>query len=82
MEVGDPVADPDFELRRGAGSILLAQPACLHSVISSYSFFTQNTGKARAPRAPPLNPPLGPQVGEVPRLGGVTNLSIQSLFFS
>ena len=24
----------------------------------------------------------GPQVGEVPRLGGVTNLSIQSLFFS
>ena len=23
----------------------------------------------------------GPQVGEVPRLGGVTNLSIQSLFF-
>ena len=24
----------------------------------------------------------GPQVGEVPRLGGVTSLSIQSLFFS
>ena len=24
----------------------------------------------------------GPQVGEVPRLGGVTNLSIQSLFFA
>ena len=24
----------------------------------------------------------GPQVDEVPRLGGVTNLSIQSLFFS
>ena len=24
----------------------------------------------------------GPQVGEVPHLGGVTNLSIQSLFFS
>ena len=24
----------------------------------------------------------GPQVGEVPRLGGITNLSIQSLFFS
>ena len=24
----------------------------------------------------------GPQVGEVPRLGGVTNLSIQSFFFS
>ena len=24
----------------------------------------------------------GPQVGEVPRLGGVTNLSIQSLFIS
>ena len=35
------VADPDFELRRGSGFNLLAQPAFLPSVISS--FFTQNT---------------------------------------
>ena len=34
------VVDPDFGLRRGPGSILLAQPASLTSVISS--FFTQN----------------------------------------
>ena len=32
----------DFELRRGPGSILLAQPALLSSVISS--FLTQNKG--------------------------------------
>ena len=48
-----PVADPDFQLRRGPGSILLAQPAFLPSVI----FFSQNKGEARAPRAPPLVPP-------------------------
>ena len=36
------VADPDFKLRRGPGSILLAQPAFPPSVISSY--FTQNKG--------------------------------------
>ena len=35
-----PVADPDFELRRGPESILLPQAAFLPSVISS--FFTQN----------------------------------------
>ena len=29
------MANPDFELRRGPGSILLAQPAFLPSVISS-----------------------------------------------
>ena len=40
-----PVADPDFEVRRGPGSILLAQPAFLPSVISS--FFTQNKGRFR-----------------------------------
>ena len=51
------MADPDFELRRGSGSILLAQPAFLPSVISS--FFTQNKGgSGRAPQAPPLDPPL------------------------
>ena len=49
-------ADPDFELRRGAGSILLTQPAFLPSVVS-YFFFTQNKG-ARGPRPPPLDPPL------------------------
>ena len=43
------VADPDFELRRGSGSILLAKPAFLLSAISS--FFTQNRG-------PPIDPPL------------------------
>ena len=36
------VADPDFELRRGPGSILLAQPAFLLSVIST--FFIQKIG--------------------------------------
>ena len=36
------MANPDFELRRGSGSILLAQAAFLPSVISS--FFTQNKG--------------------------------------
>ena len=50
------VADPDFELRRGPGFILLAQLAFLPSVISS--FFTQNKRGAQAPRAPPLDPPL------------------------
>ena len=50
------VADPDFELRRGPGFNLLAQPAFLPSVISSFS--TQNKEGARAPRAPPLDPPL------------------------
>ena len=36
------MADPDFELSRGPGFILLAQPAFLPSVISS--FFTQTKG--------------------------------------
>ena len=36
------MVDPDFKLRRWPGSILLAQPAFLPSVISS--FFTQNRG--------------------------------------
>ena len=48
-----PVADPDFELRRGPGSVLVSQPAPLPSIISS--FFIQNKGEARAL---PLNPPL------------------------
>ena len=56
-----PVADPDLELRGGgggggAGLDLLALSAIFPSVISS--FFTQNKGEARAPRAPPLDPPL------------------------
>ena len=50
------VADLDFELRRGPGFNLLAQPAFLRLVISS--FFTQNKEGARVPRAPPLDPPL------------------------
>ena len=44
------VADPDFELRKGAGFILLAQPAFLPSVISS--FFTQNKGGGRSALGP------------------------------
>ena len=44
-----PVADPDFELRRGPGFNLLAQPAFLLSVVSSV--FAQNGD-------PPLDPPL------------------------
>ena len=50
-----PVADPDFELRRGPGLSLLAKPAFLPSVVSS-SFFTQNKGEGGGP---PLDPPLG-----------------------
>ena len=37
-----PMADPDFELRRGPGFIFIAQPTFLPSVISS--FITQNKG--------------------------------------
>ena len=50
------MADPDFELGRGPGSILLYQPASLPSV--NFSFFTQNKGEARPSWAPPLDPPL------------------------
>ena len=50
------MADPDFELGWGPGFGLLALPAFLPSVISS--FFTQNKGGARAPWTPPLDPPL------------------------
>ena len=60
VELHMSVADPDFELRWGPGFGLLALPPFLPSVISS--FFTQNKrgeGKgARAPWAPPLDPPL------------------------
>ena len=42
-----PVADPDFELRWGPGFGLLALPAFLPSVISS--FFTQNKGGGGGP---------------------------------
>jgi len=45
------VADPDIELRsRGGGVVLLALPAFLPSLISSY--FTQNKG------VPPPRPPV------------------------
>ena len=37
------MADPDLELRRGAGFVLLALPAFFPSVISFF-FFTQNKG--------------------------------------
>ena len=50
------MADLGFELRWGPGCILLAQPAFLPSVISSFS--TQNKVGALASRAPPLDPPL------------------------
>ena len=50
------MVDPDFELRRGPGSILLAQSAFLPSVISS--FLTQYKVGARLPRATPLDPPF------------------------
>ena len=42
FERGFAVADPDLEVREGAGSILLAQPGFASSIISS--FFTQNKG--------------------------------------
>ena len=50
------VAAPDLELRGGPGLDLLAMAAIFLSVISS--FFTQNKGGTRAPRDPPLDPPL------------------------
>ena len=51
------VADPDFELRRGPGSILLAQPAFLPSVISSFFPNIRREGGGGC-RVPPLDPPL------------------------
>ena len=54
------MVDPDLELRGLGGSLdLLALSAIFLSVISS--FVTQNKGGGggvRAPRAPPLDPPL------------------------
>ena len=57
------VADPDLELREGRGGggwvgglDLLAMAAIFPPVISS--FFIQNKGGGRNPRAPPLDPPL------------------------
>ena len=41
------MADPDLELRRGPGFVLLALPAFHPSVISS--FFTQNKGGQTGP---------------------------------
>ena len=49
-----PVADSDFDLRRGPDFTLLAQVAFLPSVISS--FFTQNKGVGGGGSA--LDPPL------------------------
>ena len=43
-----PVADLDFEVKRGPDFILLAQLAFLPSLISS--FFAQNKGEAGGPR--------------------------------
>ena len=68
------VADPEFKLRRGPGFSLLAQPAFLPSVISS--FFTQRGG-GRASRAPPLNPPL--HSASSLKLVGVALLRVASL---
>ena len=48
------VADPDFELRRRPVSTLLAQPAFLPSIISS--FLTQNKGETRDPGTPGPSP--------------------------
>ena len=48
------MADPDFELSREPGFNLLAQPAFLPSVISS--FFTQTKGGWGG--GAPLDPPL------------------------
>ena len=60
------MANPEFELWRGPGSILLAQPAFLTSVISS--FFTQNKGGGGAD-------PLGPS----PRSGTASPLKSEML---
>ena len=50
------VANPHFELRRGPGSILLAQSVFLPSVISFFFFFTQNKGEGGG-GGPPGPPP-------------------------
>ena len=52
------MADPDFELKRGPGSILLAQPAFLLSVISFFFFFTQTRWEGRGGGEPLLDLPL------------------------
>ena len=45
------MADPDFELRRGPGSILLTQPAFHPSAISSFSPKTRE-GEGRGGGSP------------------------------
>jgi len=61
------VVDPDLEVRggRGGGVVLLALPAFLPSVISS--FFTQNKGR-QAPKGPPLDPPLSSNIIDLSNL--------------
>ena len=53
------VADPDFELSGGLGSVLLSLPVVLRC--DFFVFFTQNRGKGplQTPWVPPLDPPLG-----------------------
>ena len=54
---GVSVADPDLELRVGGGGFdILALSAIFPSVISS---FLPKIRGGRAPRPPPLDPPLG-----------------------
>ena len=60
------MADPDFKLRRGPGSILLAQSAFLPSVISS--FFTQYKVPPPPPRGPALDPPF--TITQIPTTAG------------
>ena len=52
------MADPDFALRRGKGSILLAQPA--------YFFvFTQNKGEGGKGEGAALDPPLDKSINQL-----------------
>ena len=60
------MADPEFELWRGPGSILLAQPTFLTSVISS--FFTQNKGGPGLPGPSPRSATPSPLESEVLRV--------------
>ena len=51
LKLSVSVADPDFELRRGPGSILLAQPGF-------FLLFLPKIRGGGGPRARPLDPPL------------------------
>ena len=53
-----PVAGPDLELKGAPSFVLLALPAFLLSVISSFFFYPRRGGGGGVGAVPPLDPPL------------------------